>query len=61
MLGPLGRVGVLTVSELMVTVFDPDDEETTLVWVAHLAWALTYLVPVLLQEWEALVEDDQLE
>ena len=52
---------MLTVSLVMVTDLEVDQLDNTLACVAHLAWALTLKVPGLLQECEALVEDDQLE
>jgi len=38
-----------------------DQPDTTPVWVAHLACALIVKAPLSDQEWEALVEDAQLE
>ena len=64
-LGPLGVLGVLTVSvvcdPLMVTDLVLDQLETTLVCVAHRAWAFPEYVPALPQVEETLVEDDQFE
>ena len=58
--GPVGVFGVLTVSPIS-TLLPPDELETTAVWVAHRACALTVRVPSLDQEWEALVDDDHSE
>ena len=49
-----GSEGTLTATDI------PEDQpETTEVWVAHLAWALTKYEPSADQVWEALEEGDQ--